>query len=50
MHRENCFITLTYANEKLPPKGSLRPRDFVLFMKHLRKFVRPAVIRFFHCG
>lgn len=45
----NCFVTLTYEDEKLPADGSLRPRDFVLFMKRLRARFG-AGIRFFHCG
>lgn len=44
---DNCFVTLTY--EKEPEGGSLRPRDFVLFMKRLRKQYGPGV-RFFQCG
>lgn len=40
------FVTLTY--ESVPPGGSLRPRDFVLFMKKLR-LSHPGV-RFFQCG
>ncbi len=54
---KNVFATLTY--KELPPGGSLRPRDFVLFMKRLRKereCLRCIVpcdhgkVRFFHCG
>lgn len=44
----SSFVTLTYSDEQLPDRGSLRPRDFVLFMKRLRKEV-PGV-RFFQCG
>lgn len=43
----NCFITLTY-NDKFVQK-SLNKRDFVLFMKRLRKANHEG-IRFFHCG
>ena len=39
MHEDNCFVTLTYDKEHLPDDGSLRPRDFVLFMKQLRQFL-----------
>lgn len=46
---KNCFVTLTYDNEHVPKNGSLRPRDFVLFMKRLRKSFDDKV-RFFHCG
>lgn len=49
LYEDNCFITLTYSDENLPDKGSLRPRDFVLFMKRLRKKFGKN-IRFFHCG
>ncbi len=52
MHDDNCFITLTY--NKLPDKGSLVRKDFVLFMKRLRQFLvregHANVIRFFMCG
>lgn len=37
LHAHNSFVTLTYAPNKLPEHGSLRPRDFTLFMKRLRK-------------
>lgn len=37
LHQQNAFVTLTYDNKHLPPHASLRPRDFVLFMKRLRK-------------
>lgn len=37
MHKYNCFITLTYNDNNLPPNGSLNHRDFQLFFKRLRK-------------
>ena len=37
LYEHNLFVTLSYEDDKLPPGGSLRPRDFVLFMKKLRK-------------
>lgn len=49
LHQDNCFVTLTYATEFLPANGSLDKRDFVLFMKRLRKRFGEG-IRFFHCG
>lgn len=45
MWDENCFITLTYRNTG----PELCKRDFVLFMKKLRKKYGKG-IRFFHCG
>lgn len=46
---ENCFVTLTYGRDKLPPGGSLCHRDFQLFMKRARKYLaRP--LRFYMCG
>lgn len=53
MHRDNAFITLTYANDALPPGGSLVPRDLKLFFKKLRQIVHRAKqpgIRFYACG
>jgi len=45
----NCFVTLTYARDALPPDASLEHRDFQLFMKRLRKHLaRP--VRFYMCG
>lgn len=49
LHKENCFITLTFNDKYLDPKGSLRKRDFQLFMKRLRKMYGSG-IRYFHCG
>lgn len=37
LHDSNAFVTLTYRDECLPPGGSLRYRDFQLFMKRLRR-------------
>ncbi|WNK13436.1 MAG: replication initiator protein [Microvirus sp.] len=49
LHRENCFITLTYAPEFLPPGGTLVKEHFQLFMKRFRKAVS-VPLRYFHCG
>jgi hypothetical protein len=49
LYEHNCFITLTYDDENLPPGGSLVPEHFVNFMKRLR-FHHGDGIRFFHCG
>lgn len=50
MHRDNCFITLTYSDENLPAYGSLVKSDFQKFMKRLRKEIAPETVRFFHAG
>lgn len=50
LHRENCFITLTFDDEFLPANGSLVKRDFQLFMKRLRKAFPNQVIRYLHVG
>ncbi len=49
LHDQNSFVTLTYADEALPPWSSLRKKDFQDFMKRLRRRV-DVRIRFFHCG
>ncbi len=52
MHEANVFITLTYDKQNVPREGeveTLRPRDFVLFMKKLRK-EKGSGLRFLQCG
>lgn len=52
MHEENTFVTLTYNEKNLPMQNSiptLRPRDFQLFMKKLRRR-RDNKILYFQCG
>lgn len=57
MHSENCFITLTYDDEHLPPGRGLVKKDFQDFIKRLRKS-RPIgprqsvcqFLRYYHCG
>jgi len=48
MHEENCFITLTYDDEHMPPAGSLDLVDWQNFAKRLRRKLGP--FRFYHCG
>lgn len=48
MHRENCFLTLTYDQDHYPLHGSLNYRHFQLFMKKLRRRIGP--VRFFAAG
>ncbi len=50
LYDENCFVTLTYADEHLPRYGSLDREAFPLFMKRLRKRFEPRRIRFYSCG
>lgn len=50
LHEVNAFATLTYDDAYLPPAGSLDPRAFPLFMRRLRKAVRPRKVRYFYCG
>lgn len=49
-HSENCFITLTYDDNHLPPDQSLLPADLQKFFKRLRKFLGDKKIRYFACG
>lgn len=46
----SCFVTLTYARDRLPPLGSLDHRDFQLFMKRARKAQKGGQIRYYMCG
>ena len=49
LHEQNCFITLTYAPEHIPPGHSLDYKHFQDFLKRLRaKYETP--IRFYMCG
>jgi len=49
LHKDSCFVTLTYDNEHLPPAGTLVKRDLQLFMKRLRN-ARGSGVRFYACG
>lgn len=48
LHRDSCFVTLTFGPDHLPEDGSVSVRDLQLFMKRLRKKV--GKVRFFGCG
>lgn len=50
LYQENCFITLTFADEHLPANYSVDVRDWQLFMKRLRKSLGSKKIRSFACG
>lgn len=47
-HKRNCFITLTYDDDHLPPDGKISKRELQLFWKRLRKKSPP--VRYFACG
>lgn len=49
-HDENCFITLTYAPEKMPSGANLVPADLRLWLKRFRERVAPTRIRYFAVG
>lgn len=49
-YKDNCFITLTYNSQNLPPDGSVLMRDVQLFIKRLRKALSPQRMRYFACG
>lgn len=48
--QQNCFITLTFADEHLPEDYSVHVRTWQLFMKKVRKHYEPKKIRFYACG
>lgn len=48
-HQQNCFVTLTYSQEKLPDSGSLVPRHVTNWLKRYRKSASTSV-RYFLCG
>lgn len=66
MYEDNSFLTLTYDNKNLiercgiydeqngkTEQYSLNKRDFVLFIKRLRKYAKSYFnkkLRYFHCG
>ncbi len=50
LHKNNCFITLTYDNENLPENGSLVKEDFQKFIKRFRKSIAPAKLRYYMAG
>ena len=50
LHDHNCFITLTYNDQNLPPDQGLRKGHFQLFMKRLRKYANKPGIKYLHAG
>lgn len=49
LHQDNCFITLTYDDQHLPPGGTLKKTEPQKFMKRLRRWCRKK-ISVFYCG
>lgn len=49
-HEENCFVTLTYADDYRPPDGHLVPNDLRLWLMRLRKALAPTPLRYFAVG
>lgn len=47
MHEKNCFLTITYDDDHLPPGASLQVAHWQQFAKALR---RTHPFRYFHCG
>ena len=50
LHTDNCFLTLTYADEHLPKHNSVSVKELQLFMRYLRRAIYPTKVRFFACG
>lgn len=50
LHKQNCFITLTYRDEDLPDRSQLEYAPFQRFMKRLRKAYAPDHVGFYMCG
>ncbi len=49
-HKQSAFITLTYAEEHLPPGGHLEIKHLQTFFKELRKYVAPRTLRYLAVG
>ncbi len=50
MHKDNSFLTLTYAPEFYPEDLSVNVVHFQDFMKRFRARISPRRVRYFHCG
>lgn len=50
LHKDNCFITLTYADEHLPKGGSLAPSEIQQWLKRFRFAIAPLRIRYYVIG
>jgi len=45
LHKENSFITVTYSDDKIPPRNGLRYEDLIKFIKRLRKRLKKMGIK-----
>lgn len=53
LHKENCFITLTYSNKYLPIQNrhmTLKEKDVQDFIKRLRYHIGDETLLYFYCG
>lgn len=50
LHQSNCFVTLTYDEDHLPPLRSVVPSDLTAWIKRLRAAVEPRRFRYFAVG
>ena len=50
LHERNCYLTLTYAEHRLPADRSVRVRELQLFFKRYRRWLGERKIRYFACG
>lgn len=50
MHKENCFLTLTYSPEKIPAGATLLKPHMQDFMRALRRSIAPKKIQFYGIG
>ena len=44
LYDDNCFVTLTYDDDHIPPDGNLRKKDLQLFIKRLRKNIISFIV------
>lgn len=50
LHKDCSFVTLTYDEESLPDRASLRKEDYQDWLKRLRDKIYPAKVRYFVVG
>lgn len=50
MHKDNCYLTLTYDDDHLPDHGFLVKKHFQDFMKRYRRKFSDVQIRYYYSG